>query len=550
MPEEKLEMQQQKMSSTLLGTLMKAKTKLGSSRKVTCGNTVKSLSDVRRAFDVKAKRLSIHDALFATKAMLDGVHISSRADNDDNHDNDAKKEDKIIVNADLDNNNDDIDEFEQSLMSCIVREDPNVSWNDVCGLQIAKAQLKEAVILPMKYPQLFTGKRQPWRGILLYGPPGTGKSYLAKAVATEANSTFFSVSSSDLVSKFQGESEKLVRALFELARKESPSVVFIDEIDSLCSARNSNEGDNSKRIKTEFLVQMQGVGKIMEGVLVLGATNDPSSIDPAMRRRFQKRIYISLPNDGARADMFQNNLHGTPNLLTEEDFVRLSSITSGYSGDDIKNVVRDALMEPLREALTSNYFVYEEDQDGNAWWFPCTRETEGCREVSMHELPDDQVQCASVCVAHFLTSLMKTKPTVGQSELVAYEDWTRQFGQSGGDGNNDDEVNEEAIGADRNNEAHLPPQQQQQQQQAFAPHPFPPTSASSSATSSPMSSGVIAFLQQHDFTMQKQLELQQEIVLRLKKQQRELSAWQERLEQWEKRLAERDMHTNNKVRLL
>ena len=126
----------------------------------------------------------------------------------------------------------------------------------------------------MKFPHLFTGKRTPWRGILLYGPPGTGKSYLAKAVATEAESTFFSVSSSDLVSKWLGESEKLVRQLFEMARENKPAIVFVDEVDSLCSTRSDNESESARRIKTA-LVQMNGVGVDNEGVLVLGATNIP-----------------------------------------------------------------------------------------------------------------------------------------------------------------------------------------------------------------------------------------------------------------------------------
>jgi len=144
------------------------------------------------------------------------------------------------------------------LSDAIVIEKPNIKWSDVAGLEAAKEALKEAVILPIKFPHLFTGNRKPWRGILLFGPPGTGKSYLAKAVATEANnSTFFSVSSSDLVSKWLGESEKLVKNLFEMAREQKPSIIFIDEIDSLTSSRSDNESESARRIKTEFLVQMQ-----------------------------------------------------------------------------------------------------------------------------------------------------------------------------------------------------------------------------------------------------------------------------------------------------
>merc|ERR1712088_947190 len=251
-------------------------------------------------------------------------------------------------------NSDDDDDPEKKKMQsklegAIVMEKPNVSWNDVAGLEAAKEALKEAVILPIKFPHLFTGNRKPWRGILLFGPPGTGKSYLAKAVATEANnSTFFPVSSSDLVSKWLGESEKLVKNLFEMAREHKPSIIFIDEVDSLCGSRSDNESESARRIKTEFLVQMQGVGNDNDGILVLGATNIPWALDAAIRRRFEKRIYIDLPDAPARAAMFKLNMGSTNCNLTEDQYRQLGSDdkTDGYSGADISLVVRDALMQP------------------------------------------------------------------------------------------------------------------------------------------------------------------------------------------------------------
>ncbi|KAH7669876.1 Protein VPS-4, partial [Aphelenchoides avenae] len=160
--------------------------------------------------------------------------------------------------------------------SIIVAVKPNVHWDDVVGLEAAKNALKESVIFPLHFPKLFNGNvnRKPWQGILLFGPPGTGKSFLAQAVATEAgNSAFFSVSSSDLGSKWHGESEKRVKQLFESARASKPAIIFVDEIDSLCSSRNDGESEATRRVKTEFMVQMNGFGGNNDGVLVIGATN-------------------------------------------------------------------------------------------------------------------------------------------------------------------------------------------------------------------------------------------------------------------------------------
>ena len=189
----------------------------------------------------------------------------------------------------------------------------------------------------------------PPAGILFYGPPGTGKSHLARAVATEVrDATFFAVSSSDLVSKFQGESERLVRGLWQLARKKKPSIIFIDEVDSICGARKDGDNDATTRIKTEVLLQWDGVGASSDGVLVVGATNTPWALDQAVRRRFEKRIYIPLPDERARAAMLRIHLGKTPNDLQLEHFDLIAQRTDGYSGHDMSIVVKEALMEPVR----------------------------------------------------------------------------------------------------------------------------------------------------------------------------------------------------------
>ena len=141
------------------------------------------------------------------------------------------------------------------ILNEILVTDEKVYWDDIAGLRNAKNSLKEAVVYPFLRPDLFKGLREPVRGMLLFGPPGTGKTMIAKAVATESNSTFFSVSASSLLSKYLGESEKLIRALFYMAKKLSPSIIFIDEIDSMLTARSENENESSRRIKTELLIQ-------------------------------------------------------------------------------------------------------------------------------------------------------------------------------------------------------------------------------------------------------------------------------------------------------
>ncbi|CAH2284146.1 vacuolar sorting-associated 4B [Pelobates cultripes] len=325
------------------------------------------------------------------------------------------------------------------LQGAIVMEKPNVKWNDVAGLEGAKEALKEAVILPIKFPHLFTGKRTPWRGILLFGPPGTGKSYLAKAVATEANnSTFFSISSSDLVSKWLGESEKLVKNLFQLAREHKPSIIFIDEVDSLCGSRSENESEAARRIKTEFLVQMQGVGIDNEGILVLGATNIPWVLDSAIRRRFEKRIYIPLPEEHARASMFKLHLGTTQNSLTEADYRELGKRTPGYSGADVSIIVRDALMQPVRKVQSATHFKRVRGKsplDPNVirddLLTPCSPGDPNAEEMTWMDVPGDTLLEPVVCMADMMRSLSNTKPTVNEQDLEKLKKFTEDFGQEG-----------------------------------------------------------------------------------------------------------------------
>ncbi|KAG7450913.1 AAA-domain-containing protein [Guyanagaster necrorhizus] len=321
------------------------------------------------------------------------------------------------------------------LASAILSEKPNVKWDDVAGLEGAKASLKEAVILPIKFPHLFTGKRTPWKGILLYGPPGTGKSYLAKAVATEAKSTFYSVSSSDLVSKWQGDSERLVKQLFELARESKPSIIFIDEIDSLAGSRNEGESEGSRRIKTEFLVQMNGVGHDDTGVLVLGATNIPWQLDNAIKRRFEKRIYIPLPGPEARRHMFQLHVGSTPCQLVAKDYRQLADQTEGYSGSDIAIVVRDALMQPVRKVISATHFKRVADPASESGelskWTPCSPGDPDAVEKTWSDIDSDELLEPPLRLNDFLRSLATVRPTVTEADIRRHEQWTKESGNDG-----------------------------------------------------------------------------------------------------------------------
>lgn len=293
----------------------------------------------------------------------------------------------------------------------IVQRNPSVSWESVAGLEEPKKLLKEAVILPLIMPDFFKGIRRPWKGVLMHGPPGTGKTLLAKAVATECNTTFFNVSSSTLGSKYRGESEKLVRLLFDMARFYAPSTIFIDEIDSIGSKRGGgDEHESSRRVKSELLVQMDGVDGAVGGddatkmVMVLAATNYPWDIDEALRRRLEKRIYIPLPCSESRAALLKINLKEVK-LADDVDLDSVAKKLNNYSGADITNVCRDTAMMSMRRAI------------------------DGLTPEEIRNLPKDKLNLP-VSKEDFLAAIKKINRSVSDDDLEKHKKWSDEFGST------------------------------------------------------------------------------------------------------------------------
>lgn len=224
-----------------------------------------------------------------------------------------------------------------------------------------------------------------------------------------------------------------MKQLFELARKSQPSIIFIDEVDSLCSSRGEGENDSARRIKTEFLVQMQGVGKDQTGVLVLGATNTPWELDPAIRRRFEKRVYIPLPDEAARRILFKLAIGPTPNSLADQQIYEFAKETDGYSGADITVMVKDALYQPVRVAQTATHFkrVSDPSQQQPFLYEACSPGDPHGEEMSLYDISTERFKPNDVSYTHFKQALANVKPSVGSEDLKRFEDWTQQYGQDG-----------------------------------------------------------------------------------------------------------------------
>jgi len=300
---------------------------------------------------------------------------------------------------------DALKEVEPSAMREVLVEIPDVSWDQIGGLEDVKEELREAVEWPLKYPDLFAQlNASPPKGLLLYGPPGTGKTLLAKAVAHESESNFISVKGPELLNKFVGESEKAVREVFRKARQASPCIIFFDEIDSVAPVRGSGGGDAhvTERVISQFLTEMDGLEEL-RNVVIIAATNRPDIIDSALLRpgRFDRLLFVPPPDLEARRQIFKIHTRKTP-LAEDVNLDELAKRTDGYTGADIASVANTAVMLSLRE------------------------------HISKSKDPEDAKKRAKglkVAKRHYDEALQKIKP-MSSEELKMYERFSQQFSEA------------------------------------------------------------------------------------------------------------------------
>lgn len=294
--------------------------------------------------------------------------------------------------------------IEPSALREVFFEVPQVKWEDIGGLDAVKQELIEAVEWPLKYPEVYRSpnlKIKPPKGILLFGPPGTGKTMLAKAIATESEANFISIKGPELLSKYVGESEKAVREVFRKARQASPAIIFFDEVDSIAPTRGSSFDTHvTERVISQILTEMDGMEEL-KNVLVIGATNRPDMVEPALLRpgRLDRLIYIVPPDMEGRKAIF--NVHLMHKSLADDvDINELARMTEGYVGADIEAICRESSIMALREILKPGI------------------DREKAKEL---------VGSLSIRMSHFDLALIRVKPTSSRSNLQDYEKIAREF---------------------------------------------------------------------------------------------------------------------------
>eukprot|EP00027_Filamoeba_sp_ATCC50430_P015882 CAMPEP_0168570164 /NCGR_PEP_ID=MMETSP0413-20121227/16571_1 /TAXON_ID=136452 /ORGANISM="Filamoeba nolandi, Strain NC-AS-23-1" /LENGTH=434 /DNA_ID=CAMNT_0008602761 /DNA_START=87 /DNA_END=1387 /DNA_ORIENTATION=+ len=320
---------------------------------------------------------------------------------------------KTLQNVECEN------EFERKILSEVIpHSELQLGFEDIGALDDVKQNLRELVMLPLQRPELFTkgSLTKPCKGILLFGPPGTGKTMLAKAIATQCMANFINVSMATIASKWFGEGEKYVKAIFTLASKISPTVIFIDEVDSILGKREkSGEHEAMRKIKNEFMTHWDGLKtKENERVLVLAATNRPFDLDEAVLRRMSRRILVDLPTAENRVKIFKVIL-SKEDLEPNLDFEQLSKMTEGFSGSDIKNLCVAAAYQPIREVLEQERIEEETKQLGLS---------------ASQSKPEKQISLRPLTMKDFEKSLSQISASVSEdaTSVAELRKWNEMYG--------------------------------------------------------------------------------------------------------------------------
>jgi len=317
----------------------------------------------------------------------------------------------------------------------LIKIKPTHGLKNVAGLNEVKDVLRLSILLPLKQPQLFSN-RSSLKGALLFGPPGTGKSFIAKALAADADcETFFAITPADVKNKYVGESEKTIKALFHAAqvlsvRHNKPAIIFIDEIDAIGENRDSGtQTTASTGLLTQLLISMDGMGSDSSKIFVIAASNRPDALDAALIRRMHKRVLIPLPDYEARAQILKQEMGDPVNWepLDDEEINEIVTLLDGYSGSDIKTICIDALNIPLEEAGRSEYFIKLQGEDGEFYYTPCHELVEGAEKIPFGDVPDKKLRIRPTSNRDLIAAIKRNHRSVTSKDLKKYVDYEKSL---------------------------------------------------------------------------------------------------------------------------